>query len=137
MLNTQEAKEAALRTSPYQLSLRSKRGTERLVHTARAAYEAGWIIGKNDITNGFNTVSRQCLLDAHDRFFPAATRIFNYLYGTDAPVFLFADDGKTETLWSQEGVARDALSELNLSASPLMGRFGTPTRSTPSLPSSC
>jgi len=103
VLSTQEAKEAALRTSPYQLSLRSRRGTERLVHTARSAHEAGWLIGKNDITNGFNTVKRQSLLDAHDRFFPSATRIFNYLYGVDAPVFLFAENGETETLWSQEG----------------------------------
>lgn len=74
-----------------------------MVHTARSAHEAGWLIGKNDITNGFNTVKRQSLLDAHDRFFPSATRIFNYLYGVDAPVFLFAENGETETLWSQEG----------------------------------
>lgn len=103
MLSTPEAQCAAQKVKPFQLSLGTKRGTERMVHSSRAAYLGGWIVGKNDIANGFNTLARQSLLDAHSLFFPQSTKIFNAIYGVDAPVFLTSKDQGVSTLWSQQG----------------------------------
>lgn len=102
-LKLPEAQQAAKRVYPYQLSLGARRGTERLVHTARAAHLDGWIVGKNDVANGFNTVHRQSLIDAHHHFFPQCTKLFNFLYGVDAPILLEKQDGEIETLWSRQG----------------------------------
>ena len=77
----------------------TSRGAEKLIHICRAAYENKWLVGKNDFTNGFNSMSRQKMLDSHCKLFPEGTTVFNFFYGTDSPVFLF-DDNDIITLQS-------------------------------------
>jgi hypothetical protein len=81
VLQTPEAKCAAAKAQPHQLSLGVPRGIERLIHTCRAAHANKWIVGRNDFENGFNSLSRQKMLDAHSLAFPEAAKIFNFLYG--------------------------------------------------------
>jgi hypothetical protein len=64
ILSTSQAEQAAKTTQPHQLALGTSRGVEKLVHICRAAYHSGYLIGKNDYQNGFNSLSRQALLDA-------------------------------------------------------------------------
>jgi hypothetical protein len=59
-------------------------------------------VGKNDFENGFNSLSRQKMLDSHNLLFPEATDIFNFFYGVSSPVYLLDDSGIT-VLNSEEG----------------------------------
>ena len=102
-LNTPEATAAALSTQPHQLALGTTRDTERLVHTCRAAYHSNYLIGKNDFQNGFNSLSRQALLDAHCKAFPQATSIFNTFYGIKAPCFVIDTDNQLIQILSEQG----------------------------------
>jgi hypothetical protein len=61
---------------------------------------AGW---QNDFANGFNSMSRQKMLDSHCLLFPEGTTVFNFFYGTDSPVFLFDADNDIITLQSSQG----------------------------------
>ena len=103
VLDSVPAKRAAEKVKPAQLSLGSSRACERAIHSARAAHEAGWLVAKHDFTNGFNTVKRQVLLDEHDRCCPESTAVFNFVYGIDAPILLFGEDGEVSFIESQEG----------------------------------
>jgi hypothetical protein len=94
---------AADKVAPFQLSLGTSRGVEKMIHVCRTAHESGWIIGKNDFENGFNRMSRQKMLDTHSVLFPEAVNIFNFFYGVDSPVYLIDDDLDIITLKSQEG----------------------------------
>ena len=102
-LNTPEATTAAQSTQPHQLALGTARGTERLVHTCRAAYHSNYLIGKNDFQNGFNSLSRQALLDAHCKAFPQATAIFNTIYGIKAPCFVIDTNNQLVQILSEQG----------------------------------
>ena len=103
VLSTTEAAAARARTAPFQLATGPKRGVELLVHICRAAHGSGHLVGRNDFANGFNSMSRQQMLLAHQSFFPEATDVFNLFYGERAPVFVMDDAGDLETLWSEEG----------------------------------
>jgi hypothetical protein len=103
VLSTTEAKLARARTAPFQLATGTKRGVELLVHICRAAHGSGHLVGRNDFANGFNSMSRQQMLLAHQSFFPEATGVFNLFYGDRAPVFVMDDAGDLATLWSEEG----------------------------------
>lgn len=94
---------AATRVAPFQLSLGTSRGVEKLIHICRAAYENKWLVGKNDYENGFNSLSRQKMLDSHCRLFPESTDIFNFFYGIDSPVYVLDDDLNLTILKSEEG----------------------------------
>jgi hypothetical protein len=83
VLQTPSAKNAFERIGPQQLSLGVPRGIERLIHTCRAAYDDGWLLGRNDYQNGFNTLSRQKMLDA-SAVFPEAGAVFNLFTGNYA-----------------------------------------------------
>lgn len=102
MLRTPASERAAKRVEPYQLGL-SKRGCERIIHTARAAFELGWLIAKHDFVNGFNSISRQVLLDAHDRACPESTSLFNFFYTAQSSVCMFDEEGEPVSLSSEEG----------------------------------
>jgi hypothetical protein len=103
MLETPAAVAAAAKTQPFQLSLGTKRGVEKLIHICRAAYHKGYLIGRNDFANGFNSLSRQKMLDAHNDLFPEATSLFNFFYGSAAPVFLLDDHDDLIQLSSEQG----------------------------------
>jgi hypothetical protein len=74
-----------------------------LIHICRAAYENQWLVGKNDFENGFNSLSRQKMLDTHCALFPESTDVFNFFYGVDSPVFLLDDELQLCVLRSEEG----------------------------------
>jgi hypothetical protein len=103
VLATPAAKRAAGRTAPFQLSMGTSRGAEKLVHVCRAAFESKWLVGKNDFTNGFNSMSRQKMLDAHCDLFPEGTDVLNFFYGTDSPIFLFDANNDVVVLQSSLG----------------------------------
>ena len=103
VLETPAAERAAERTAPFQLSLGTKRGVEKLIHICRAAYGNKWIVGRNDFANGFNSLDRQQMLDTHAQIFPEGTDIFNFFYGITSPVFLFDDDNNVILLDSAQG----------------------------------
>ena len=103
VLATPAAERAAERTAPFQLSMGASRGAEKLIHICRAAYESKWLVGKNDFANGFNSMSRQKMLDSHCKLFPEGTKVFNFFYGTDSPVFLFDTNNDVITLQSSQG----------------------------------
>jgi len=94
---------AAERVAPFQLSLGVSRGVEKLVHICRAAHESKWLVGKNDYENGFNSLSRQKMLDNHSALFPESTDIFNFFYGVDSPIFVIDDNMQITVLTSTEG----------------------------------
>jgi hypothetical protein len=94
---------AAELVAPFQLSLGTSRGVEKLIHVCRAAHENKWLVGKNDYENGFNSLSRQKMLDTHCALFPESTDIFNFFYGVDSPVFLLDDELELCVLKSKEG----------------------------------
>jgi hypothetical protein len=73
VLATPAAERAAEKTAPFQLSMGASRGAEKLIHVCRAAYENKWLVGKNDFANGFNSMSRQKMLDSHCLLFPEGT----------------------------------------------------------------
>jgi hypothetical protein len=103
VLQTPAAKRAFERIGPHQMSLGVSRGVERLIHTCRAAYDDGWLVGRNDYQNGFNTLSRQKMLEANAVVFPEAVSVFNLLYGVDAPVILLDEELRETVFWSEEG----------------------------------
>ena len=103
VLATPAANRASEKTLPFQLSMGTSRGAEKLVHICRAAYESKWLVGKNDFANGFNSMSRQKMLDAHCSLFPEGTEVFNFFYGTDSPIFLFDINDDLVTLQSSQG----------------------------------
>ena len=70
---------AAERVAPFQLSLGVSRGAEKLIHICRAAHESKWLVGKNDYENGFNSLSRQQMLNNHSSLFPESTAHFQFL----------------------------------------------------------
>ena len=103
VLATPSAERAAEKTAPFQLSMGVSRGAEKLIHICRAAYESKWLVGKNDFSNGFNSMCRQKMLDSHCSMFPGGTTVFNFFYGTDSPVFLFDTDNDITILQSSQG----------------------------------
>ena len=103
MLASPAGQRAASRTAPFQLALGVSRGCEKLAHICRAAHETGWLVAKNDFTNGFNCLSRQAMLDSHNTFFPESTNLFNFFYSVDAPIFLFDSESNLVSLTSKQG----------------------------------
>ena len=79
--------------APHQLAIGVSRGVEKLIHICRAAHASGWLVGRNDFTNGFNSLSRQKMLDANCALFPESVDVFNLLYGIDSPILLFKNPG--------------------------------------------
>ena len=69
----------------------------------RAAYESRYIVGKNDFENGFNSLSRQKMLDTHSKLFPESTVVFNFFYGVDSPVFLLDNDMELTVIRNKQG----------------------------------
>lgn len=103
VLQTPAADRAAERVKPQQLSLGVPRGIERMIHTCRAAFSSGWLVGRNDFVNGFNSMDRERMLSVAARLFPEATGVLNFFYGVDAPVYLLDEDLNVTTLLSQQG----------------------------------
>jgi hypothetical protein len=89
--------------APFQLAIGVPRGVEKLIHVCRAAYASGWIVGRNDFANGFNSLCRQKMVDANCAQFPESTDVFNFFYGMDSPILLFDDNCNITVLNSSEG----------------------------------
>ena len=103
VLETPAALRSTEKLAPHQLAIGVSRGVEKLVHICRAAHANGWLVGRNDFTNGFNSLSRQKMLDANCALFPESVDVFNLLYGVDSPILLFNDDLEVSLLTSSEG----------------------------------
>ena len=103
VISSPAGKRAAERVAPFQLSMGTSRGVEKLIHICRAAYENKYLVGKNDFENGFNSLSRQKMLSNHSLLFPESTDIFNFFYGIDSPVFLLDEEFNLIILWSSQG----------------------------------
>jgi hypothetical protein len=103
VLLTPAAARATARLSPYQLAIGVPRGVEKLVHICRAAHASGWLVGRNDFANGFNSLCRQKMLDAHATLFPESVDVFNLFYGAESPILLFDRECNATILTSAEG----------------------------------
>ena len=103
VLSTPEGKQAASSTLPQQLALGTSRGTEKLIHICRAAHGRKYLIGKNDFQNGFNSISRQAMLNSHAKCFREAVDVFNAFYGYKAPVYVLDSNGELTILSSEQG----------------------------------
>ena len=103
VLNTPAAERTKETLAPYQLSQGTTRGIEKLAHVCRAAYHKNFLIGRNDFANGFNTISRQNMLDTHAMLCPEAVDIFNFFYGIKAPAFFIKSNQDVLVIWSSQG----------------------------------
>lgn len=103
VLETPAAVRSTSKLEPHQLAIGVSRGVEKLVHICRAAHAKGWLVGRNDFTNGFNSLSRQKMLEANRALFPESVDVFNLLYGSDSPILLFNEDCEVSLLTSSEG----------------------------------
>ena len=103
VLHTSAAEQAAQQTAPYQMALGTSRGVEKIAHTCLAAYNQSYLVGKNDFSNGFNSMSRQAMLDTHALLFPEAVSVFNFFYGCKAPALCFDQENQITLVVSEEG----------------------------------
>ncbi len=103
MLASPAAEAAVARTQPYQLSLGTKRGVEKLAHTCRAAYHKSYLIGRNDFANDFNSLSRQKMLDAQSTLFPEGSALMRFFYGDSSPVYLIDENDEMIEMSSEQG----------------------------------
>src|SRR6185437_3678034 len=102
-LQTSAAERAVERLRPHQLAIGVPRGVERLIHSCRAAHSLGWLVARHDFANGFNSMDRQCMLNAVAQRFPESMALFNLLYGIDSSVFLMDDATNITVIQSQQG----------------------------------
>jgi hypothetical protein len=80
----------------------AKRGTETVAHLMRALAEKGYATLATDFTNGFNSLSRQKMLDAVQERCPELTQLFNTFYARDSMCFFPVGDD-VHVIWSMEG----------------------------------
>ena len=103
VLESPAATRSTEKLAPFQLAIGVSRGVEKLIHVCRAAHASGWLVGRNDFANGFNSLCRQKMLDANCAQFPESTDVFNFFYGMDSPILLFDDNCNITVLNSSEG----------------------------------
>eukprot|EP00731_Ephydatia_muelleri_P036466 Em0260g3a len=89
---------------PSQFGVACKAGVERVVHNLRKCIDDGWMSGdfvvcKVDMSNAFNRVSRQAVLDECSSFFPELLPWVSWCYGSHS--LLWHSMG---TISSQSGV---------------------------------
>eukprot|EP00731_Ephydatia_muelleri_P021341 Em0013g1068a len=89
---------------PSQFGVACKAGVERVVHNMRKCIDDGWMSGdfvvcKVDMSNAFNRVSRQVVLDECSSFFPELLPWVSWCYGSHS--LLWHSMG---TISSQSGV---------------------------------
>eukprot|EP00731_Ephydatia_muelleri_P021465 Em0014g56a len=89
---------------PSQFGVACKAGVERVVHNLRKCIDDGWMSGdfvvcKVDMSNAFNRVSRQVVLDECSSFFPELLPWVSWCYGSHS--LLWHSMG---TISSQSGV---------------------------------
>jgi hypothetical protein len=89
------------------MGLGTKAGPEKIVLTAHALLKSGHIASTEDAINGFNSVTRQAILDAASHIWPEATNMLNKLHGQPAIAFYFYRDNnnnkKLKTILCTEG----------------------------------
>jgi hypothetical protein len=94
---------AALRMQPLQLGLGAKFGMNRIAHSAQDYYALGYSSGECDGENGFNTASRQKMLEATMRESPSMTRLFYMGYCSHRPLVLLRRGNDFVVIRSAEG----------------------------------
>ena len=85
VLESPAATRSTEKLAPFQLAIGVSRGVEKLIHVCRAAHASGWLVGRSDFANGFNSLCRQKMLDANCAQFPESTDVFNFFYGMIRP----------------------------------------------------
>ena len=89
---------------PFQFGVACKAGVEKVIHSLRHCMEANWqhgdfVVFKVDMSNAFNLVSRQVVLEECATFFPELMPWVSWCYGNHTS--LFHPLGR---IWSQSGV---------------------------------
>ena len=69
------------------LPLGTKSGVEKLAKICHAAYHEGYLIGRNDFENGFNSLSRLKMLETTAALFPEGVSLMNFFYGSASTCF--------------------------------------------------
>ena len=88
---------------PFQFGVACKAGAEKVIHSLRNCVEVNWqsgdfVILKVDMSNAFNFVSRQAVLEECATFFPELMSWVTWCYGSHTS--LFHPQGR---IWSQSG----------------------------------
>ena len=88
---------------PFQFGVACKVGAEKVIHSLRNCVEVNWqsgdvVILKVDMSNAFNFVSRQTVLEECATFFPELTPWVTWCYGSHTSSF--HPQGR---IWSQSG----------------------------------
>jgi hypothetical protein len=94
---------AAKAMQPLQLGLGAKFGMSRMALSAQDYYAQGYSIGEVDADNGFNSASRQAMLEAMLRECPHMARLFWMGYCSHAPLVLMRRGNDFVVLHSAEG----------------------------------
>jgi hypothetical protein len=92
MRTAPSAKAANESTRPIQKGNGVSSGGEKIVATARAAYESGRILHTDDCINGFNALKRSAVMDGVLAKHPKAHAIFHKYYGIISVVFFMYVD---------------------------------------------
>jgi hypothetical protein len=111
LLNHPSAKRVANDLQPFQLGYTAQAGPQTKNAISRALLEAGYFVSLQDAKNAFNALHRQSMLDAIADLWPEATKVFNGIYGMDAPCFFsFVDeDGSARQSDTQRRGSTDGL----------------------------
>ena len=94
---------AAEALQPLQLALGAAFGMTRMAMSAQDFYAQGYSIGEIDADNGFNSASRQAMLNAMSKQCPHMTRLFWMGYCSHAPLVLMRRGMEFTVLRSAEG----------------------------------
>lgn len=104
---------ANAKCSKLQYAIDIKNGAERIVHLARAAYEAGDAVVRLDSSNAFNVTHRARIADAIASEADELKQYFNTMYVPASSLIIYGPQGAYETVQSWEGVRQgDAASAL-------------------------
>jgi hypothetical protein len=90
------AEAAKLKLRPVQLGLGASAGPAKMALLFRALYAQGYGLNTSDAINAFNTLIRQCVLDATAEHFPEGVTMTCAFYGVDAPIFYCFSSGEPD-----------------------------------------
>ena len=102
-LASESAKQAISTLKPYQLALGSQDGIALLAHQAAACHLSGYLVGKEDVKDGFPSFDRGRLFEKMSQTSPNLDCILHLFYGVAALALCQVEGGHTETFTSENG----------------------------------
>jgi hypothetical protein len=85
---------------PMQLGVREPGGTEKIIHSVRREFNGGNAVLTLDISNAFNSLSREAIREALEAHLPSLLPYFQWAYKEESPLWYNGD----LIAYSKEGV---------------------------------